>query len=435
MLAINSTMTEKKRFSEARIGNTSGASNQRSDGDYRTRRPRLPRPFWILWAGTIVLRIGFVVQPFLAFYLNDERGMSTTETGAVLGVIGVGGVLSQLAGGSLADRIGRRQTIVFSVFATGVATIALGYAQTTVAIIVLAFLVGLTVDMYRPASQAIIADVVAAPERAWAFGLLVWAVNVGFSTAMVLGGMLAVRGFVLLCWANALACIAFGLIVWCFMPETRMSPRTRKESDGFGAVFRDHTMVIFAFLMMIFAFVFMQAFSTLPLAMKADGVSSSTYGWIMAVNGIVIITCQPFGSRFIGRFDNHSVLAAGTLIVGVGYGLTAFSSSTSSYVACVIVWSLGEVVVVAVATSIVAELSPVHLRGRYNGVYGMVWAVGSLLAPLCGTQLLEHVGAAALWLICCGLCLSTAVGHLLLASAIRRRLECCSEPVTLLKAR
>ena len=113
-----------------------------------------------------MLRLGTVVQPFLAFYLTDSRGMSTTTTGLVLAVIGVGGVLSQLVGGALADRIGRRSTLTASVLATGAVMVGLGYAQTTATIVAMAFTLGLTLDMYRPASQAIIADVVPAEARA-----------------------------------------------------------------------------------------------------------------------------------------------------------------------------------------------------------------------------------------------------------------------------
>ena len=238
---------------------------------------------------------------------------------------------------------------------------------------------------------------------------------------MVLGGLLAHQGFTLLCWANAATCVAFGVIAWFLIPETRTPQQEKESNEGFGAVLRDRTMMLFVLLMLGYSFVFMQAFSTLPLVMNADDLPASMYGTIMAANGIVIITFQPFASRVIGRFDHHFVLAAGIAIVGAGYGLTALASSAQSYAASVIVWSFGEIVVFAVATAIVAELSPQHLRGRYNGVYGMVWAGGSLLAPLLGTWLLELGGSVMLWLLCFVTCMSAAVGELLLAPVIRRR--------------
>lgn len=385
------------------------------------RQDALPRVFWILWAGTVVLRLGTVVQPFLALYLVNSRDASATDAGAVLAVIGLGGVLSQLVGGSLTDVVGRRATLTGGVLATALVLVGLAYAESVQAIVALAFLLGLTVDIYRPASQAIVADVVPEQARAKAFSLLVWAVNLGFSIAMVLGGLLARGGFSVLCWANALACVAFAGITWFFIPDTRGPHPAPSRGKGFAAVLRDRSMVLLVLLVLPYALVFMQAFSTLPLVMDADGLTPTTYGLVMAGNGVVCVVLQPLASRLIGSFPSHVVLSTGTAIVGVGYGVTALASSAAMYALSVVIWSLGETVVFAVATAVVAGLSPQHLRGRYNGVFGLVWAGGTLLAPLIGSWLLELGGPRVLWSVCAGLCVATAVGHILLAPALRPR--------------
>jgi hypothetical protein len=36
---------------------------------WRDARGGLPRPFWFLWAGTLVNRLGYFVAPFLTLYL------------------------------------------------------------------------------------------------------------------------------------------------------------------------------------------------------------------------------------------------------------------------------------------------------------------------------------------------------------------------------
>ena len=33
----------------------------------------LPRPFWVLWTGTLINRLGFFVEPFMALYLSSAR--------------------------------------------------------------------------------------------------------------------------------------------------------------------------------------------------------------------------------------------------------------------------------------------------------------------------------------------------------------------------
>jgi hypothetical protein len=151
----------------------------------------LPRAFRVLWSGVLINRLGTVVVPFLALYLSGPRGLSVQATGAVLAVCGAGSVLSQLAGGILADRIDRRGTLAGAMLANASCMIALGYPAAIPAIVAVVFLLGLSFDMYRPAQAAILADLISPAERPRAFALIYWAVNLGFDVAMVLGGALA----------------------------------------------------------------------------------------------------------------------------------------------------------------------------------------------------------------------------------------------------
>lgn len=207
----------------------------------------LPRAFWVLWAGTLINRVGLLVEPFLALYLSSARHLPLTETGAVLAVNGAGSVFSQLIAGVLADRIGRRATLTCGVLANAAALLALGYVTGLVPLAMAALMVGLTIDVYRPAASALVADVVSAARRARAYGLLFWAVNLGFSVAMVAGGLLARAGFIWLFWADAVTCAAFGLVIWYAVAETRPAGRGR-EPGRLAGVLRDPVMVVFTLL-------------------------------------------------------------------------------------------------------------------------------------------------------------------------------------------
>jgi MFS family permease len=380
----------------------------------------LPRAFWVLWSGTLINRIGLLVEPFLALYLTGARGLSLTATGVVLAMSGAGSVFSQLIGGALADRIGRRTTLTFGMLANAASLLALGYSRGLVPLLAAAFAVGLTIDIYRPASAAIVADLVAPAERPRAYGLLFWAVNLGFSIAMVAGGLLARAGFIWLFWADAVTCAVFGLLVWRAVPETRMRRGGRRETGSFFDVLRDPLMTGFVLLSFAVSFVYMQAYTTLPLAMRISGLPTQAYGLAMAVNGVAIVAIQPLASGWLGRHDLSAVLASGIALIGLGFGLTSFASTTWSYAATVLVWTLGEITTAGAGASIVANLAPPNLRGRYSGLFGLSFSAGFLLAPLGGTRLLEH-GRAVLWLTCAGICVGAALGQLAIAPAIRRR--------------
>ncbi|TQL94810.1 putative MFS family arabinose efflux permease [Actinoallomurus bryophytorum] len=391
----------------------------RLPGFLHTRVGGLPRAFWALWAGSFVNRLGTMVEPFLAFYLTGVRGFSLAATGAVLALFGLGSVISQVLGGVLADRVGRRATLTGGMLATAAAMLALGYVTTTPVVIAVVFVLGVTIDMYRPASQALVADLVAPADRPRAYGLLFWAINLGFAVAMVLGGTLSRAGFSWLFWVDAATCAVYAVLIWRAVPETRVR-RADREPGGFADVLRDRVAVASVLIVFGYAFVYLQAYSTLPLAMGHGGLPPQAYGLAMAVNGIGIVIIQPVAVGWLQRHDASRVLAAGMGVVGLGFGLTALAGSTLTFAATVLVWTVGEVLFAAVSMAIVADLAPPHLRGRYGGLYGTAFSVAALLGPLGGSWLLGH-GTWLPWLTCAILCAASGTGALALAPAVRRR--------------
>jgi MFS family permease len=377
----------------------------------------------VLFGGTVVNRLGTMVEPFFGIYLTQARGMSLAVTGLVLSVFGAGSLLSQPLAGWLADRFGRRVTLTGGMLASAATMLALGYSTSVQGIVAGMFVLGVVVDAYRPASQALVADLVSPEDRPRAFGLLFWGLNLGFSVAMITGGWLAEAGFLWLFWINAITCTIFGVLVWRAIPETR--PAAAQRQGGFREVFRDRLMLAFVTMNLAYTCVYLQAFYTLPLAMRDLGTSA--YGWAMAVNGLLIVFVQPLTNTWLARRDQSNVLAAGFAIVGLGFALTVFASTALGFSLTVVVWTLGEILTAGMGGAIVASLAPAHLRGRYSGLYGFSWSVGALITPLIGTRLLE-VGPAVLWSSVGALGVVAALGQLALAPAIRRRSRLVTAP-------
>lgn len=380
----------------------------------------LPRPFWALWGGTLVNRLGTMVLPFTGVFLTQARGLSVAAAGLVMAVFGAGSLLSQLLAGTLADRIGRRATLAGGMVATAAALMALGYSTTLPAILASMLALGLVVDAYRPASNALVADLVSPEHRPRAFGLLFWAINLGYSVGMTAGGWLAQQGFLLLFWLNAASCLVFAALVWRAVPETR--PTGGSDSGGFGMVLRDRLMIAFTLVTLGNALMYAQTYTMLPVAMtKLAGLTTAQFGAAMALNGVLIVIVQPLVSGWLGRRDAPRTLAAGLAVMGVGFTLTAFVTSTAMLAATIAVWTAGEIVTAGIAGTILARLAPAHLRGRYAGLFGFAWSAAAMLAPLMGSALLEVGGQPALWFTTGGIGLVSAAGMLAIGPAIRRR--------------
>ena len=396
------------------------AGTQPEAGFFRQRFNGLPRAYWVLWGGTLVNRLGTMVQPFFSIYLTTARGLPLAAAGLVLTVFGAGSLVSQLLSGWLTDRFGRRVTLTGGMLATAAIMLVLAYSTALPVIAACMLLLGIAIDIFRPASNALVADLIPVAQRPKAFGLLFWAINLGFTGGVLTGGLLAQSMILLLFWIDALTCVVFGLMVWFAVPESHQHAQHKGEGGSFADVLRDRTMVVYTLITAAYATVYLQSMLTLPLAMKAQSLPSSFYGFVMAANGIVIVIVQPLLVNWLGRLDHGRVIAIGMALVGIGFGLTTLASSLLGYLGTVVVWSIGEIFFAGVSSTIAANLAPPHLRGRYSGVYGFAWSVSSLVAPLFGTTLLGR-NAATLWLACAFVAFVAAVGALLLAPAIRRR--------------
>jgi len=282
--------------------------------------------------------------------------------------------------------------------------------------------------MYRPAVQALVADLVPAAGRARAYGLISWAANLGFSAAMLSGGMLAQAGFHWLFWADALTCVAFAALAWRALPAAPAGAAARAtQPRGFAAVLGDRVMAGFLLVVLGQMAVYQQGFTTLPIAMHAAGLPPRGYGLVMALNGILIVIVQPLAGTWLGRRDQGLVIVAGTVLLGAGFAVTCLASSVLGYGGAVCIWTLGEIATAAAGGAVAAALAPAHLRGRYLGLHGAACSLGALLAPLGGTQLLA-AGAPALWLTCGAVAGAAALGQLALAPALRRRTRPCHSP-------
>lgn len=392
------------------------------------RRGELPRTFWVVFVGTLVNRAGTFVEPFLILYLTTQRGFSPAEAGLVLTVYGLGALCSQLIGGWLADRVGRRVTLAGSLVASAASLLLLGSATTTATLMAGALLVGLFGDMYRPASQALVADVVPPEKRPLAFGYLFWAVNLGFSVAGLTAGFLAERGYWQLFVLDAATCVGFAVVILVGIP--RDPPRPARDPHaagpvpGFGTALRDRTFMILMVAWCAQAVAYFQSFLVLPLAVTDAGLSTSAYGLVAAMNGIVIVLLQPVAVRFTAHRDPSRTIAVSLAITALGFWLQSFATTLPAFIACTVVWTLGEIGVSGHAPAIVSDLADPHARGRYMGLFGASFGLAGLIAPLVGPRVYEYLGAATLWTGCAVLFLLAAGANLMIRrTVIARRAE------------
>jgi MFS family permease len=187
-------------------------------------------------------------------------------------------------------------------------------------------------------------------------------------------------------------------------------------------ILADHAFLLMCFLSFAFCIVFFQAFSALPIDLRARGVSPSQFGGLIALNGLLIVLLQPAAGELITGRSRPIVLAIASLFMGVGFGMNAWAHSLAAYAASVAVWTLGEILFAPASTTLVADMSPVAMRGRYQGVFATAFTGAFAAAPAVGGYVLAHAGARVLWIACVAAGVSVAAGFLMLLT-LRRTTE------------
>ncbi|NYH43621.1 MFS family permease [Micromonospora jinlongensis] len=387
----------------------------------------LPATFWYLWAGLLINRAGAFAMLFLSLYLTDVRGASVGLAGTVVGAYGAGGAAGVLLGGVLADRWGRRATLLAAHLATAALMVALAFSRPLLLIAVLAALVGVVHSMPSPAFVAAIVDVVPAERRSRAFNLQFWAFNLGMAVASLLAGVLAEASFTALFLVDAGATLTAAAVIGWKVPETlrlarptadhppaaRAAARSvRPRRPGLHTALTDRTFLVFVGLTFVLAVLTMQTSTIMPLAMRADGLGPSAYGVVVALGGALIVIGQLFVPRLIDRHRKDVVLAASTALLALGFGVLAVADELAVYLGAAVVWTVGSMLAAPPNAQINADLAPPQLRARYQSVFYLTFPAAAFIAPTLGGVSLEHLGDLH-WLIVGGVGLLAALGHLL----------------------
>ncbi|GAB4048770.1 MFS transporter [Catellatospora paridis] len=376
----------------------------------------LPRTFWMLFSAMLVNRVGAFGMLLLPIYLTTARGASVAVAGLVVGAYGAGGAGGTLLGGVLADRWGRKATYLAGTSTAAVLMVGLGLARPIWLIAVLAAAVGLAHSLPGPATVAAIVDVLPEADRSRAFNLQFWAFNMGGAIAAALAGVIAEFSFLALFLIDAGMTAVTAVLVWRLVPETLQRRRPAAaavpgERGGLPVVLRDRVFLTFVGLTFVLALLTVQGQSILQLAMEGDGLRPSAYGLVVSLGGAMIVVGQLFVPRLIGARRHAVVLAAAFTLLALGYSTVFLADRLWVYVAAASVWTVGQMLAAPPNASIIAELAPTALRGRYQGVFFLVFPAAGFVAPSVGGWSLQHLGPWH-WIACGALGLLGAAGHL-----------------------
>jgi MFS family permease len=371
---------------------------------------RFPRPVRLLLAGTLLNKLGTFVVPYLTLVLLRDFHMAEREAGYLIFAYGAGSLVSILTGGVLTDRLGRRRTLLLSLIGSGLLALVMGLLPSPRLFVPLLVAFGFIADLYRPAASAMIGDLLPSSQRASGFAGLRMVVNLGWAAGTAVGGVLADRDWRLLFLGDGATTLAYGVLVYFTIPETRPAPalpveavaaapagarvHSRRGSSPFGdLVFLESVSITF-----LFTLIFCSNLVVLPLTVtQSAGYPAVVFGALAAVNGGMITLFELSLVERLKRFRRLRLAAVGYALVGVGFGMIGLVMHWGFFLLAVVIFTIGEILSAPQQMAFIADWAPPESRGRYLSLYQATWSIAFAVNPMLTLPLHAALGDRAFW--------------------------------------
>jgi MFS family permease len=159
---------------------------------------------------------------------------------------------------------------------------------------------------------------------------------------------------------------------------------------------------------------------------KQVHISLAEVGYLYAINGLLVVALQFPIARVISHYRMCSVIALGSLLYAIGYGMVGLAPDFLFLSLCITVVTMGEMVVSPSSMNLVANMSPEDERGRYMGFYGLFSSYGFALGPFVGGVLMDLlIGSPIILWTSIGLFgVAAMVGYLMLGRHMSDSLNC-----------
>jgi MFS family permease len=358
---------------------------------------QLPRTFWVLVAAVFVNRFGLFVWPFLTLFITG-LGHSPAQAGYATMSYSVGSLLAAWSGGWLADRVGRNVTLALSSIGSAVCMMALSQGRDWQTLALTAFFTGWITEAGAPAMSALVQDIVTPELQASAFVIKRWAINLGWAAGPVAAGYLAKSSYFWLFVVDAVTSAFFGIVALYCLPTGRRTVASEASwAKAWPSIMSNRPLIMLALVNVFMVWVFRQTSSTFTLHFQTAGLGTEWVGTVLAVNGIMICIMEIPLLAMTKTLPVRAMLGLGYSVMGGSFLCLLGATQLQDFFACVVIFTLGEMLASSRSQAYSASLSPPDMRGRVAGFLAFAWGIGGIITSGNALRLYESSVDAVWW--------------------------------------
>lgn len=363
-----------------------------------------PGQFWLIFIGMFISTIGSsMIWPFLTLYVSKTLSLPLAQVTTLVSMNAGMGLLFAFVAGPVTDRLGRKWVMAVSLFINGCMYLVMSHAHTFLAFAICQCVMGAFNPLYRVGADAMNSDLITPEKRSEAYSLLRTSNNLGVAIGPALGGFVASRSYAVAFYIAAAGLIFYSLLVALraketLSPSTATSLKGKSVFSGYGQIFRDREYMGFAVSFIFTSMLASLVWVLLPVYTNENfGLSESLYGWIPTTNAIMVVLFQYAVTRVTNRHKPLWVMAAGSAFYAIGTTAVALFTGFWGFWLCMVITTVGELVLIPTATTFTANHAPADMRGRYMSVYNLTSSVASMVAPVLGGFMSDNLGPQMIW--------------------------------------
>lgn len=367
----------------------------------------LSREVWFLSLITLINRAGTMVIPFLTIYLTSQQGFSLAKVGWIMSAFGLGSLCGTWLGGKLTDVYGNYPVMILSSLGAGVGFMMFQYVEGFYFICAALFAIMVVADLIRPAMFVALSAYSKPENKTRSVTLIRLAINLGFAAGPAVGGYIIYHfNYSGLFWIDGITCIIAGILILLLLNPRRSQIKDEIVNESPQSVYQDRQFLWFFLAMVLYAFVFLQLFSTMPVFFKEDLLYTElTIGLLMGLNGALIFIFEMPMIKFLEdtRLSNYRIITIGVVLTAITFLFFNLSTSLGVVILGVIAITFGEMIAIPFSNSWALKRARRGNQGEYMALYSMSFSVSHIIAHNFGMQAAGGIGFTNTWWLVLGI--------------------------------
>lgn len=347
-----------------------------------------PPQLWVILSGFFFVNCGAnMVIPFFGIYLTHYMDLSAAQAGLVLTVtVGTPRAMA-LFGGSFSDRFGIRRSMLLGLFILICSAVGYAFSDSVWSFILNSFISGIGYSLFTPAGKAAVSAFTPEKQRVLAFSLRNMAVNIGVAVGPIIGMWITIEALRVTFLLTAVVYMIFWVLVWKYLRTSSHPGQQRKPSvaKNLLLVFRDRRLIVFSLLIVTFYIMLAQFSLVLPLYAADKFGAQDQIGMLFTGNAVLMIVLQYPVLAVLSRYLKPTRIAlTGVALTATGLGTAGFAGNFSFLVVTLVVFTMGQLLIMPSIDTVVANYAPDGLGASYQGFSGLAGAVGGIAGNALG---------------------------------------------------